>query len=69
MKMARQGAKARNKEQNPAEIANPGKPDSYPVHNERRSCNHQRQKKDVVCVSVRNESLIPAVEGVSSFTE
>ncbi|KAL8096796.1 hypothetical protein AgCh_037674 [Apium graveolens] len=30
--MARQGAKAQNKEQNPAEIASPGKPDSYPAY-------------------------------------
>lgn len=57
MKMARQGAKARNKEQNPAEIASPGKPDSYPVHNERRSCNHQRQKKTLFAlVFVTNPS-------------
>lgn len=77
MKIARQGAKAlseRNKEQNPNEIASPGKPDSYPTFlcitgEEAATINECDAHKYVVCVSVRNESVVPAVEGVGSFTE
>jgi hypothetical protein len=77
MKIARQGAKAlseRNKEQNPTEIASPGKPDSYPTcwcitRKEAATINECDAHKYVVCISVRNESFVPAVVGVGSFTE